>query len=146
MTGFLKDKEKRRTTMWTIDDLRDGIGYDMNIIRMEMKKLKGKPPSTAIDTIRSMNWACRIVDVDVRNLKNLKVNSITLFDHDDADEVSSLLFDKSLTHRILFGHHRSIYISESDDHSTNIDADSIALILKKVGVSEVNIQQAQNGV
>lgn len=134
--------------MWTIDECRDGFDYEMNILRMQMKKLEGKPPSTAIDTIRSMNGVCtmRIVDVDARNLNSLKVNSVTLFDHDDADEVASLLFDKSLTHRILFGCRRSIYISESDDHSTNIDADSIALILKKVGVSEVNIQQAQNGV
>ena len=136
------------TPMWTIEECRDGFDYEMNILRMAMKKLEGKPPSTAIDTIRGMNKACtmRLVDVDVRNQKRLKVNSITLFDHDDADEVASLLFDKSLTHRILFGRHRSIYISESDDHSTNIDADSIALILKKVGVSEVNIQQAQKGV
>jgi hypothetical protein len=132
--------------MWTIEELRDCYDYEMNTIRREMKKLRKKPPSAAIDTIRSMNRACtmRIVDVDVREPERL--NSITLFDHDDADEVAALLFDKSLTHRILFGCHRSIYIAESEDHFTNIDADSIALILKKVGVSEVNIQQAQNGV
>ena len=132
--------------MWTIEDLRDCYDYEMNTIRRETKKLKGKPSSAAIDTIRSMNRACtmRIVDVDVR--KPERLNSITLFDHDDADEVAALLFDKSLTHRILFGCHRSIYIAESEDHFTNIDAESIALILKKVGVSDVNIQQAQNGV
>ena len=134
--------------MWTIDEYRDCMDDEVNTIRMAMKRLRGKSPSTAIDTIRSMKGVCtmRIVDVDVRNSKRLKVNSITLFDHDDADEVASLLFDKSLTHRILFGCHRSIYITESEDHSTNIDADSIALILKKVGVFEVNIQQVQNGV
>lgn len=134
------------TPMWTIEECRDCFDYEMNTIRRETKKLKGKPPSTAIDTIRSMNVACtmRIVDVDVR--KPERLNSITLFDHDDADEVAALLFVKSLTHRILFGCHRSIYISESDDHSTNIDAESIALILKKVGVFDVNIQQAQKGV
>ena len=134
------------TPMWTIEECRDCFDYEMNTIRRETKKLKGKPPSAAIDTIRSMNRACtmRIVDVDVR--KPERLNSITLFDHDDADEVAALLFDKSLTHRILFGCHRSIYIAESEDHFTNIDADSIALILKKVGVSEVNIQHAQNGV
>ena len=132
--------------MWTIEECRDCYDYEMNTLRREMKKLRKKPPSAAIDTIRSMNRACtmRIVDVDVR--KPERLNSITLFDHDDADEVAALLFDKSFTHRILFGCHRSIYIAESEDHSTNIDADSIALILKKVGVSEVNIQHAQNGV
>lgn len=134
--------------MWTIDKCRDCFDYEMNILRRETKKLKGKPPSTAIDTIRSMNRACtmRLVDIDVRKPERFKVNSITLFDHDDADEVASLLFDKSLTHRILFGCHRSIYIAESEDHFTNIDAESIALILKKVGVFEVNIQQSLNGV
>ncbi len=131
--------------MWTIAG-RDCLDYEVNIIRTVMKKLRKKPPSAAIDTIRSMNSACTMRIVDIYIGKPERLNSITLFDHDDANEVASLLFNKSFTHRILFGSHRSIYIAESEDHSTNIDAESIALILKKVGVSEVNIQQAQKGV
>ena len=88
----------------------------------------------------------RNIDIAALNFENLRIQDIIFkdgiptickvmcFDYMERDKMVesavSTLAMFSLTHRLMFAtYHGTIYITESDDHQTNIDAEFLDYIL-----------------
>ena len=59
-----------------------------------------------------------------------KTKKVTCFYSNEVDDLVARMAELSLTHRVLHVTGSSIYVTESEDHQTNIDADLVDAITR----------------
>ena len=78
------------------------------------------------------NTVLRVYDIQFKDGHPFGVRQFGFTDYydKDIDEFVEFMFDVSLTHKVMYVEDNGyVFITESEDHQTNIDADLIAAML-----------------
>ena len=103
--------------------------------RMDVERKNGM----SVETMKKLasNWAydktvLRVYDIQFKDGHPFGVRQFGFTDYydRDTDEFVEFMFDVSLTHKVMYVEDNGyVFITESEDHQTNIDADLIAAML-----------------
>ena len=93
----------------------------------------------SVETMKKLtsNWTydntvLRVYDIQFKDGHPFGVRQFGFTDYydKDIDEFVEFMFDVSLTHKVMYVEANGyVFITESEDHQTNIDADLIAAML-----------------
>ena len=93
----------------------------------------------SVETMKKLasNWTydktvLRVYDIQFKDGHPFGVRQFGFTDYynRDTDEFVEFMFDVSLTHKVMYVEANGyVFITESEDHQTNIDADLIAAML-----------------
>jgi hypothetical protein len=103
--------------------------------RLGIERKNGMP--VEIMKKRASNWTynnsvLRVYDIQFKDGHPFGVRQFGFTDYydRDTDEFVEFMFDVSLTHKVMYVEANGyVFITESEDHQTNIDADLIAAML-----------------
>lgn len=103
--------------------------------RLDVERKNGM----SVETMKKLasNWTydntvLRVYDIQFKDGHPFGVRQFGFTDYydRDTDEFVEFMFDVSLTHKVMYVEANGyIFITESEDHQTNIDADLIAAML-----------------
>ena len=114
--------EKRNTRSW--ECLVSEI--EACWLRWNMNTSKGQILSSIIGIIPKPMFLQEILFED----RVPKTKKVTCFYSNEVDDLVARMAELSLTHRVMHVTGSSIYVTESEDHQTNIDADLIDAITR----------------
>ena len=103
--------------------------------RLDVERKNGM--SVEVMKILASNWTydktvLRVYDIQFKDGHPFGVRQFGFTDYYDRniDEFVEFMFDVSLTHKVMYVEDNGyVFITESEDHQTNIDADLIAAML-----------------
>ena len=103
--------------------------------RLDVERKNGMP--VEVMKILASNWTydntvLRVYDIQFKDGHPFGVRQFGFTDYydKDIDEFVEFMFDVSLTHKVMYVEANGyVFITESEDHQTNIDADLIAAML-----------------
>ena len=103
--------------------------------RLDVERKNGMP----VETMKKLasNWTydktvLRVYDIQFKDGHPFGVRQFGFTDYydKDIDEFVEFMFDVSLTHKVMYVEANGyVFITESEDHQTNIDADLIDAML-----------------
>lgn len=103
--------------------------------RMDVERKNGM----SVETMKKLasNWTydktvLRVYDIQFKDGHPFGVRQFGFTDYydRDTDEFVEFMFDVSLTHKVMYVEDNGyVFITESEDHQTNIDADLISAML-----------------
>ena len=122
------------TPMANLNDI-SWINITLQSDAYDLEANNGMPVEVMIDIMSQWSWqhtVLKVLDVKFKNGHPHRFKIVGFTDYNDRskDEFAEFMFGVSLTHKVMFvdkgGH---IYITESNDGQTNIDAGLIDVML-----------------
>ena len=101
----------------------------------ELEAYNGMPTEVMTNIMSQWNWqyyALKVYDIMFKNGHPRYFKSVMFTERNDRskNEFVEFMFDVSLTHKVMFvDKYRNIFITESENGQTNIDANLIAGML-----------------